>query len=142
MSRPAHACSRRAVLAALALACAIPAPAAERARRDVSVLDAGRQVASFDLPDGDALCVLAHVTEEDPVRGAWRLSGDVELHVTLGGRRVFSFAARELILQKAAVERLRQRARPAPAAGAGSALPRCAASEAAPPEPPSAADGD
>ncbi|HEY9029091.1 MAG TPA: hypothetical protein VIP05_32700 [Burkholderiaceae bacterium] len=113
---------------ALALACAA-AQAGDGPRHDVSVLEGGRQVSSFDLPDGDAICVLAHVTEEDPLRGAWHLAGRVEVRVSLGGRRVFTFAARELILTKAAVERLQHRA-------AGATLPKCAV---APPKHASAA---
>ncbi|HEY9025135.1 MAG TPA: hypothetical protein VIP05_12605 [Burkholderiaceae bacterium] len=115
---PARAGARAAALA-LALAC-IGAQASDGPRHDVSVLEGGRQVASFDLPEGDAICVLAHVTEQDPLRGAWHLAGRVELHVSLGGRRVFTFAARELILTKAAVERLQHRA-------AGATLPKCPA---------------
>jgi hypothetical protein len=111
--------SRAAAVVALAVVAALAtaAHAAERARRDVAVIEAGHQVASFDLPAGDAICVRAHVTEEDPGAGTWHLMGHVELRVTSAGRAVFTFAARELILQKAAVERLGRRARPAPAAG-------------------------
>jgi hypothetical protein len=107
--------NRAAAVAALALATA--SNATERARRDVAVIEAGHQVASFDLPAGDAICVRAHVTEEDPGAATWHLTGHVELRVTSAGRAVFTFAARELILQKAAVERLGRPARDAPAAG-------------------------
>ena len=117
---------RAAATAVLALLVATTAQATERAHRDVTVYVNDRQVQSFDLPDGDALCVLAHVTEEDPVAGTWHLVGTVELRVSAGGRQVWAFEANELVLQRAGVDRLRRRAH-APPLAAGIALPRCAA---------------
>ncbi len=115
---------RAAALAALALLAAGPACAAEHARHDVTVYQQGRQSDSFDLPDGDAVCVRAHVTEEDPVGGAWHLQGGVEVRVMRADKVVWQFVARELVLSRAGVERLRQRAHAAPLP-AGAPLPRC-----------------
>ncbi len=115
--------TRAAAIAALALLAAGPACAADH-RRDVTVYQQGRQSDSFDLPDGDAVCVKAHVTEEDPVGGAWHLQGGVELRVMRGSQVVWQFVAGELVLSRAGVERLRRRARAQPLP-AGAPLPRC-----------------
>ncbi len=116
--------NRRAAIAVLALLAAGLAHAGERARRDVTVYEQGRQSDSFDLPEGDALCVLAHVTEEDPVGGAWHLQGGVEVRVMRAGQVVWQFVAAELVLTRGGVERLRRRAHAAPLAAAAP-LPRC-----------------
>ena len=97
---PEPSMRRAAACVALALLLAAEAHATERERRDVTVIEAGRQAASFDLPDGDAICVRAHVTEEDPAAASWHLKGHVELRVSSGGRAVFTFAANELVVQK------------------------------------------
>ena len=123
--------SRAAAVAALALLLAAGlAQAAERARRDVTVYVQGRQSDSFDLPDGDALCVRAHVAEEDRTGQAWRLHGGVELRVSRAGQVVWSFDASELVLRKAGVDRIRRsgHADPLPA---GVPLPRCGVAPAA-----------
>ncbi len=116
--------NRRAAVAVLALLAAGLAHAGGHARRDVTVYQQGRQSDSFDLPDGDAVCVLAHVTEEDPVGGAWHLQGSVEVRVMRASQVVWQFVAAELVLTRAGVERLRQRAHAAPLP-AGAPLPRC-----------------
>ena len=116
--------TRAAAFAALALLAAGPACAADQGRRDVTVYQAGRQADSFDLPDGDAICVRAHVTEEDPVGGAWRLQGGVEVRVMCADKVVWQFVAADLVLRRAGVERLRGHAHAAPLA-AGAPLPRC-----------------
>ena len=124
--------TRAAAVAALALLLAAGAVhATERARRDVTVFQDGHQFDSFDLPDGDSLCVVAHVSEEDPSGEAWRLEGRVEVRVSRASRVVWQFVADELVLRKAGVDRLRQRGHAAPLA-AGVPLPRCDAGTTSP----------